>query len=132
MGIGSGFQYEKEKFIADNADSETLVKSESDKLVALLAANFGRQKNDESKQRRVANEYVKLRGNSRGGDRKSNPHNGGLKLTQEQIAVELGVSTTELERMLAIERKLTPELKQILDDGAFTKTTASKIQLICL
>ena len=44
---------------------------EDKKLKVLLAANFGRTKNDEAKQRKVALEYVKLCGFEQGGDRKS-------------------------------------------------------------
>ena len=39
---------------------------EDKKLKVLLAANFGRSKNDESKQRKVAVEYVKLCGYGHG------------------------------------------------------------------
>ncbi len=48
-------------------------------------------------------------------------------LTQEEIANQLGVSLPTLKEMLAIERKLTPEIKEMLDNGVFTKSTASKI-----
>ena len=44
---------------------------EDKKLKVLLAANFGRTKNDETKQRKVAVEYVRLCGYKNGGDRKS-------------------------------------------------------------
>lgn len=56
---------------------------EDKKLKVLLAANFGRTKNDEAKQRKVAVEYVKLCGFEQGGDRKSDSHNGNLKMTLE-------------------------------------------------
>jgi len=102
------------------------IKTEDDKMVALLAANFGRTKNDEGKQRKVAVEYVKLRGSKQGRPSKS-CDNRKINLTQDQIANELGVSVRTLNEMLEIERKLTPEVKDLLDGGAFTKTTASKI-----
>lgn len=44
---------------------------EDKKLKVLLAANFGRSKNDDKKQRKVAVEYVKLCGYGNGGDRKA-------------------------------------------------------------
>ncbi len=67
-----------------------------------------------------------LCGNSHGGDRKSNSKNRNLK-SLEEISFQLGISLTNLTDMLAIERKLTPEVKEMLDNGVFTKTTASKI-----
>ena len=68
------------------------IQSEDDKLLALLAANFGRQKNDDKKQRLVATEYAKLRGNKSGRPRKDSQIE---KLSQEEIASELGISIAE-------------------------------------
>lgn len=99
---------------------------ENEKLKLLLAANFGRTKNDDAKQRKIATEYVALCGNSHGGNRKSNGDNRHL-ISQDEIAEQLGVSPRTLREMLAIESKLTPEIKELLDTGVFTKTTASKI-----
>ena len=99
---------------------------ENEKLKLLLAANFGRTKNDDAKQRKIAAEYVALCGNGHGGDRKSSGDNRQL-ISQTEIAEKLGISERTLREMLAIERKLTPEIKELLDTGVFTKTTASKI-----
>ncbi len=99
---------------------------ENEKLKLLLAANFGRTKNNEAKQRKIAAEYVALCGNARGGDRKSKCDNRTL-ISQAEIASQLGVSERTLQEMLAIERKLTPKIKEMLDNGVFTKSTASKI-----
>ena len=99
---------------------------ENEKLKLLLAANFGRTKNDDAKQRKIATEYVALCGNSHGGNRKSNGDNRHL-ISQDEIAEQLGVSPRTLREMLAIESKLTPEIKELLDTCVFTKTTASKI-----
>lgn len=99
---------------------------ENEKLKLLLAANFGRTKNDDAKQRKIAAEYVALCGNGHGGDRKSSGDNRQL-ISQTEIAEQLGISERTLREMLAIERKLTPEIKELLDTGVFTKTTASKI-----
>lgn len=41
----------------------------------------------------------------------------GNSLTLEEIAEGLGISKRELSRLLEIERKLTPEIKQLLDEG---------------
>ena len=63
---------------------------EEKKLKVLLAANFGRSKNDESKQRKVAVEYVKLCGyknGEMGNGRKKEVHNGlPTKLSLDEIA----------------------------------------------
>jgi ParB-like chromosome segregation protein Spo0J len=96
---------------------------ENDKLRKLLAANFGRLKNDEVKQRKVAVKYVELCGIKRGGNHKSN----NSLLTLDEIANQLGTSQTTLKEMLAIERKLIPEIKILVDKMLITKTTASKI-----
>jgi DNA repair exonuclease SbcCD ATPase subunit len=100
------------------------LKDEDEKLKKLLAANFGRMKNSPAKQRKVAVEYVGLCGNKHGGSRGDNRH---LKLSQESIAKELGISERTLRELLAIEHKLTPEIKELLDSGIITKTSASKI-----
>ena len=100
---------------------------EDKKLKVLLAANFGRSKNDESKQRKVAVEYVRLCGYKNGGDRKSDFQNGNVKLTLDEIAKQLGTSKTNLTRALSIERNLTEPMKQLLDDGIISKTIASSL-----
>ncbi len=94
----------------------------NEKLKLLLAANFGRTKNDEVKQRKIAAEYVALCGFKHGeigGGHQigENRHSG---LTQDEIAEQLGISVTSLKEMLLIERKLTPEIKELLDNGVFT------------
>lgn len=96
---------------------------ENKKLKVLLAANFQRPKNSESKQRKVADEYVKLCGYSQGGDRKSNGHND--RLNYDEIASQLGISEKNLRRILRIERNLTDSMKELLDTGVITKTLAS-------
>ena len=97
---------------------------ENEKLKLLLVANFGRTKNDEAKQRKIVVEYVNLCGYGHGGERGATVDN---RLLLSDIAKQLGVSETTLKEMLLIERKLTPEVKQLLKDGVFTKTTASKV-----
>lgn len=94
-------------------------------------ANFGRSKNDFKKQRKVADEYTRLRGYKRGeigGGHEQKVQNGlSEKMTLDQIAKELGTSKSNLKRMLRIERDLTEEMKQFLDDGVITKTVAADI-----
>lgn len=102
---------------------------ENEKLKLLLAANFGRTKNDDAKQRKIAAEYVALCGFKHGeiGGGHQIAENQLSGLTQAEIAKQLGISLPTLKEMLAIERKLTPEIKEMLDNGVFTKSTASKI-----
>ncbi len=97
---------------------------EDEKLKKLLASNFGRTKNDPAKQRKVAVQYVELCG-LRNGEKLGDNRRGAV--SQEQIATELGISERTLRELLEIERKLTPELKDLLDEGKITKTTASKV-----
>lgn len=97
---------------------------ENKKLKVLLAANFGRSKNDESKQRKVAVEYVKLCGYKQGRPEKES--NMGF-LSLDEIAEQLGTSKTNLKRALSIERNLTEPMKQLLDDGVISKTIASDL-----
>lgn len=102
---------------------------EDKKLKVLLAANFGRTKNDEAKQRKVAVEYVRLCGyenGEMGNGRKKEAHNGlPTKLTLDEIAHQLGTSKTNLKRALSIERNLTDSMKELLDTGIISKTLAA-------
>ena len=103
---------------------------EDKKLKVLLAANFGRSKNDERKKRKIAVEYVRLCGYKHGeigNGREKNSHNGNSKLSLEEIAKQLGTSKTNLTRALSIERNLTEPMKQLLDDGIISKTIASDL-----
>lgn len=97
---------------------------EDKKLKVLLAANFGRSKNNESKQRKVAVEYVKLCGYSANGDRSTECQNG-TRFTLDEIANQLGTSKRNLQRALSIERNLTDSMKELLDTGVITKTLAA-------
>jgi len=96
---------------------------ENDKLKVLLVANFGRNKNDETKQRKVAVEYVNLCGLKNGEKLCDNR----TALSLDEIATQLGTNKRSLQELLEIERKLTPEIKELIDSGTITKTTASKI-----
>lgn len=97
---------------------------EDKKLKVLLAANFGRSKNNESKQRKVAVEYVKLCGYKQGRPEKESNMD---CLSLDEIAKQLGTSKTNLKRALSIERNLTEPMKQLLDDGVISKTIASDL-----
>lgn len=94
---------------------------EDKKLKVLLTANFQRSKNSEAKQRKVADEYVRLCGYKPGNNQWSD-QNG---LTLDEIAKQLGTSKTNLKRALRIERNLTDSMKELLDDGIIAKTLAA-------
>lgn len=103
---------------------------EDKKLKVLLAANFGRNKNDDKKQRKVAVEYVRLCGYKHGeigNGREKNSQLGNSKMSLEEIARQLGTSKTNLTRALAIERNLTEPMKELLDTGVISKTVASDL-----
>ena len=97
------------------------LKDEDEKLIQLIAANFGRMKNDPIKQGKWLVEYERLRGVRHGGDRKSNRNNCGL-ITQSDIANELGVGLTTLRNLKNLTT-LIPELQDIITKGKITPTT---------
>ena len=97
------------------------LKDEDEKLIQLIAANFGRMKNDPIKQGKWLVEYERLRGVRHGGDRKSNRNNCGL-ITQSDIANELGVGLTTLRNLKNVTT-LIPELQDIITKGKITPTT---------
>lgn len=103
---------------------------EDKKLKVLLAANFGRTKNDEAKQRKVAVEYVRLCGyenGEMGNGRKKECQVGTPKYTLDEIATQLGTSRRSLQRALSIERNLTEPVKELLDTGVISKTLATDV-----
>lgn len=96
----------------------------------MISNNFGRRKNDPAKDRKALETYVSLRGYKQGGNGsnqyKQKDHNGLFaKATLDEIAKELNMSTTNLKRVLRIERNLTDSMKELLDTGEITKTFAS-------
>lgn len=101
------------------------LENEDEKLVQLIAANFGRMKNDPVKQGRWIAEYERLRGVRNGGDRKSVGNNSRL-ITQEDIAAELGVDTTTLRNLKRLNT-LLPEIQEIISDGRISATTGFKL-----
>ena len=67
-------------------------------------------KNDETKQRKVAVEYVRLCGYKPNEDRKAECQNGTC-LSLDQIAEQFGTSKRDLQRAISIERNLTEPMK---------------------
>ena len=101
------------------------ITTEEEKLEHLISSNFGRTENNPTKKREAAAKYVELCGFSHGGYRKSRRDN--RTLTQKEIADNLGISERTLQELLNISRNLTPEAKELLDNGTITKTTAEKV-----
>ena len=80
---------------------------------AIIFNNFGRRKNDPTKDRKTLTTYVELRGYKNGGDRQAQCQNGTL-LSLDEIAKELNMSKTNLKYALRIERNLTDSMKSYL------------------
>ena len=99
------------------------LQDENSKLRALISNNFGRRKNDPEKDRKAIEKYASLCGYSNGQHGQKLVQNG--LASQEEIAKQLGITTTELKRILRIERNLTDSMKELLDTGVITKTLAS-------
>ena len=98
------------------------------KDTALISNNFGRRKNDPSKDRKALETYVSLRGYKHGevgNGGKKRVQNGLSKFTLDEIAKELNMSKRNIQRELRIERNLTDSMKELLDNGEITKTFAS-------
>lgn len=89
-----------------------------------MAANFQRPKNSDAKQRKVADEYVRLCGYKPGNNQWSD-QNG---LTLDEIAKQLETSKTNLKRALRIERNLTDSMKELLDTGGVFLDISLKIK----
>lgn len=100
------------------------LQDENSKLRALISNNFGRRKNDPTKDRKAIDTYVKLKGYKHGGDRQARCQSGTM-LTLDDIAKELNTSKRNLQRALRIERNLTDSMKELLDNGTISQTLAS-------
>ena len=98
--------YSKGKKILESNDEDS-------KLRALISNNFGRRKNDPTKDRKALATYVELKGYKQGRpEKKSNMDS----LTLDEIAKELNMSKSNLKRALRIERNLTDSMKELLED----------------
>ena len=100
------------------------LQDEDSKLRALISNNFGRRKNDPSKDRKALETYVSVRGYKQGRSEKEKKTNMD-SLTLDEIAKELNMSKTNLKCALRIERNLTDSMKELLDSGEISKTLAA-------
>lgn len=80
--------------------------------------NFGRRKNDPSKDRKALETYVSLRGYKQHDNQWTCQNGTTLKFTLDKIAKELNMSKRNLQRALRIERNLTDSMKGLLIDSA--------------
>lgn len=101
--------------------------NESAKLKALIAANFGRTKNDGAKQRKAIAEYVELCGVKNGEHVSKLSLREKAQISLDDIAKQFGISRANLSRALAIERKLTDDMKELLDTGMIGKNLAADV-----
>lgn len=95
---------------------------EDDKLQQLIAANFGRMKNDPVKQGKLLKEYERLRGVTQG--RQKNGNN--FRISQEEIARELGVDARSVRNLKQLTT-LIPELQEVISTGQINATTGFKL-----
>lgn len=98
---------------------------EDEKLVQLIASNFGRMKNDPVKQGRWIKEYERLRGVKRGNNQHRSLPNNSVS-SQEYIAKELGVTVDTLQNLKRLNT-LLPELQDIISEGRISATTGFKL-----
>jgi ParB family chromosome partitioning protein len=90
---------------------------EDEKLKKLIAANFGRLKNDPVKQGKLIKEYERLEGIKRGGAKRQF-----VALKQEDIAKELGVDVKTLQRLKRLA-ELPQEFQELITSGNMTPST---------
>lgn len=95
---------------------------EDEKLIQLIAANFGRMKNDPIKQGKWLVEYERLRGVRDGRYGKRSLDGQFVRLKQEDIADELGVDARTIRRLKNLTT-LIPELQDIITEGKITPST---------
>lgn len=102
------------------------LKDEDDKVIQLIASNFGRMKNDPVKQGRWIKEYEQLRGVRQGSAYRKADGNNFCQVSQEDIAKELGVTTRTLCNLKQLST-LLPEIQDIISEGRVTATTGYKV-----
>ena len=98
------------------------LRDEDEKLIQLIAANFGRMKNDPIKQGKWLVEYERLRGVRDGRYGKRSLDGQFVRLKQEDIADELGVDARTIRRLKNLTT-LIPELQDIITEGKITPST---------
>ena len=93
------------------------LQDDNSKLRALISNNFGRRKNDPTKDRKALATYVELKGYRNGEIGKNHfqdsQNEKAEKFTLDEIAKELNMSKANLTRALSIERNLIHRLYEV-------------------
>lgn len=100
------------------------LEDEDEKLKKLIAANFGRSKNDPIKQSKLIDEYVKLQGICRGNNQHSKCDNRTSSL--EQVAKDFGISVRQLHDIRKLA-SLPQEIQDLISEGTINATTGFKV-----
>lgn len=94
------------------------IQDENSKLRALISNNFGRRKNNPAKDRKALETYVSLRGYKQGelgrNHFQTSQNGNSEKSTLDEIAKELNMSKSNLQRALRIEQNFTDSMKELL------------------
>lgn len=98
-----------------------------------LYNNFGRHKNDPSKDGKTLVTYVSLKGYKHGeiGGGHQRCQNGTSGFVLDEIAKELNMSKRNLQRALRVERNLTDSMKELLDKITNHSKNFHNILLFC-
>lgn len=98
------------------------LKSDDGMIAQLIAANFGRMKNDPIKQAKWIAEYERVRGVRQGSAYQKAEPQFAAQVSQEDIAKELGVSVDTVQRLKKLNN-LLPEIQDIISEGKVTAST---------
>lgn len=96
------------------------LQSDDGMIAQLIAANFGRMKNDPIKQAKWIAEYERVRGVRVG--RPSDKLRQNVVISQEDIANELGIDVRTVQRLKKLNN-LLPEIQDIISEGKVTAST---------
>lgn len=113
----------------DKVPVEVRIYESDDELIKQLIETNIRQRGlgngNPVKLGRCLKELERIEGIQRGGDRKSNQNDFGLK-TQDDLAKELGMTTQTLRNYKALA-DASPTMQEILEEGKITPTSALKL-----
>jgi ParB family chromosome partitioning protein len=104
---------------------EEELKSESEIFRKLLAANFGRFKNNPIKQAKFIEEYEKQCGVRQGSAGNADPNNSG-GITQKDVAKQFGISDDQLRNYKKL-LQLIPDFQDLVESDKLSATTAYKV-----
>jgi ParB family chromosome partitioning protein len=102
------------------------LEDEDEKVKLLLAANFGRLKNNPIKQSKVISEYERLCGVRQGSAGKRSLGRQNVVPNQEEIALQFGVDVRTIQRIKKLQ-DLIPELQDLVETGNLSASAASGV-----